>query len=107
MSDAVCAPTNVIGATTSRLAIAARRRECELTRPFAESCAVESSLYEDTRKSRRGRVEPGVLRVDPTLVIAGILERHRLLRDLERPEAVHHHGELVRLLRPDRCFGAA
>ena len=44
------------------------------------------------------RTELCVLCIDPRLVIILVFDIQRLLRNLERTEAVHHHRELIGVL---------
>ena len=65
-----------------------------------------SRLPSPASRLTRRRIEGLVLRLDPALVILRILERERGLRHLERLERVHHHRELVRVLRTNARFRA-
>src|SRR6266498_3021168 len=52
-------------------------------------------------------IELRVLRLQPRLVVVRIFDCERRLRDLERTEAVHHHGQLLGVLGADARFSAA
>src|SRR6476619_6485633 len=67
---------------------------------------VQRASLISTSGSARGRIELCVLPLQPRLVVFLILYFHRLLRDLERPEAVHHHRQLVGVLGANARFGA-
>src|SRR5688572_16221995 len=69
-----------------------------LTRPGARASAYASAS---------GWVELRVLRVQPRLVVVRILEGERRFRHLEWTERIHHHRQLLGVLRPDARFGAA
>src|SRR5687768_4311875 len=56
--------------------------------------------------SARGGIELRVLSLQPRLVVVRIFDLERGLGDLERTEAVHHHGQLVGVLGADARFRA-
>src|SRR6267142_5248989 len=68
---------------------------------------VQRASLISTSGSARGRIELCVLPLQPRLVVVLILYFHRLLRDLERTEAVHHHRQLVGVLGANARLGAA
>src|SRR5688572_12604628 len=55
---------------------------------------------------RRRRIELRVLRVEPGLMIVGILYRQCRLGHLEWTKGVHHNGQLLGILGPDACLRA-
>src|SRR6202008_1437306 len=51
-------------------------------------------------------IELGVLPLQPRLVIIRVFNLQRRLGDLQRPETIHHHRQLVGVLGSDARLGA-
>src|SRR4051794_8740195 len=65
------------------------------------------TAFAGTAGSGSRRIEMRVLRVEPGHVVVRGFNGERRLRHLERPEAVHHHRELVGVLGTDAGLGPA
>src|ERR1700682_5105620 len=67
---------------------------------------VQSASLMSASASARGRIELGVLSLQPRLVVLGIFECNCRLRNFQRTEAVHHDRQLVGVLCADACLSA-
>src|SRR6267378_1351489 len=68
---------------------------------------VQSASLISASASARGGIELSVLSLQPRFVVFGIFDSDRRLRDLERTEAVHHYGQLVRVFGTDARLRAS
>src|SRR3954464_14387025 len=73
----------------------------------ADSAGSTTVFLNDFATSGRRRVEARVLLLDPASLVARVLDRERLPGNVQRPEGIHHHRQLVRALGTNRRFGAS